>query len=111
MMVLLKSSEDVGGRGWVLHGRVHGGAFPRWKLVELFDVGVVAETVGPPTRDEVHAVALHLFQQLPAAIRCASELGRFLGLVFGFGGVIVGGDGDGGDGAEIRAAIQLHGLV
>ncbi len=79
--------------------------------MELFDVGVVAEAVRPPTRDEVHAVALHFLQQLPAAIGCASELGRFLGLVFGFGGVIVGCDGDGGDGAEIRTAIQLHGLI
>lgn len=111
MMVLLESAEDVGGRGWVLHGRVHGGAFPRWKLVELFDVGVVAEAVGPPARDEVHAVAFHFFQQLPAAISCASELGGFLGLVLSFDGIVVGGGGDGGDGAKIGAAIQLHGLV
>ena len=111
MMVLLEFAKDVGRGGRVLHGRVHGGAFARRELVELFNVGVIAEAVGPPARNKVHAVALHLFQQLPAAIGCASELSGFFRLVFGFDGVIFRCDRDGRDGTEIGAAVQLHGFV
>lgn len=90
MVVFFEFAEDVGGCGGIFHGWEHGGAFAGGELVELFDVGVVAEAVGPPAGDEVHAIAFHLLQQLPAAIGCAGEFGGFVGFVFGFDGVVGG---------------------
>lgn len=104
-------AEDVGGGGRVFDGRVDGGAFSGWELVELLHFGVVAEAVGPPAGDEVHAVAFHFFEQFPAAVSCAGEFGSLFGLVLGFGGLILGGRCDGGYGAEEGAAVQNHGFV
>lgn len=91
MLSSLEFAEDVGRGGGIFYGRVDGGAFSGRELVELSHVGVVAEAVGPPAGDEVHAVAFHVLQELPAAVGCAGELGGFFGFVFGFGGVILNG--------------------
>lgn len=36
--------------------------------MELLDLRVVAEGVGPPAGDEVHAVAFHVFEKFPASV-------------------------------------------
>ena len=82
-------AEDVCRSGWVFHGREVGCAFTRWELMELFDVGVVAEAVGPPAGDEVHAMTLHILQQFPAAVGCASNLGGFFSFVFSSSSLIL----------------------
>ncbi len=61
-------SEDVGGGGGVFGGWVEGGAFAGGEGVELSHGGVVAEAVGPPAGDEVHAVSLHVLEELPSAV-------------------------------------------
>lgn len=56
--------------------------------MELLDIGIVAETIGPPAGDEVHAVSFHIFQKFPAPSGSARELGGFFSFVFGFGRVV-----------------------
>ena len=68
--------------------------------MELFDGGVVAEAVGPPSRDEVHAVPLHALEELPSTGSRAGKLVGFGGRVDGGVGGVFGGE-DGGDGAEV----------
>lgn len=104
-LVLGKLAEDVGRGGRVFHRREDGGAFARWKLMELLDIGVVAEAVGPPAGDEVHAITFHLFQQLPAAIGCAGDFSGFFGFVLGFDGVVLRSNGHIGDLAEVWSAL------
>lgn len=91
----LESPEDVGRGGWVFDRWKYGSSFSWWYLVELFDVGVVAETVGPPAGNEVHAITLHFIQELPSAVGGAGELGRFFSFVFGLRGLILRGYRDG----------------
>ena len=70
-------TKNVGRRGWVLEGREYWSAFAGGQLVELFDVGVVAEGIGPPAGYIIHAVSIHVFEELPTAICGAGELGFF----------------------------------
>ena len=51
--------------------------------MKLFDGGVVAEAVGPPSRYEVHAVSLHALEELPSTVSRAGKLGGFGGGVYG----------------------------
>lgn len=107
-LVPCKLAKDVGRGGRIFHGWEDGGAFTGWELMELLDIGVVAEAVRPPAGDEVHAVPFHLFQELPAAIGCAGDFSGFFGLVLGFDGVILRGNGYCGDLAEVWSALQYH---
>ena len=68
--------------------------------MELFYGGVVAEAVGPPSGDEVHAVSFHAFEQLPSTV---SRTGKLSGFGRGVGGGIcsICEDGGGRDGAEV----------
>lgn len=75
--------------------------------MKLFDGGVVAETVGPPSRDEVHAVSLHTLEELPSTVSRAGKLGGFGGRVDG-GVCAVCGGRDGWNGAEVRTGVEGH---
>ena len=78
--------------------------------MELFDGGVVAEAVGPPSRDEVHAISFHALEELPSTVSGAGKLGSFGGGVYGrVCGVHRGGDG--GDGAKVGTGVEGHSVV
>ena len=105
-------AEDVRRGVWIFDGGVGRGAFGGGQLVELFDLGVVAEGVGPPAGDEVEAVALHVFEEFPTAVGGA---GKFLFVVVGFGGgfggFVLGARLCAGDGAEVAFVVEDHRLV
>jgi len=106
-----ESAQDVRRRGRVFGGRVDGGALARRQLVELRDVAVVAERVRPPARDEEHAVALHVLEQLPPALCRARQLLLLFRPRRRFRRLVRHGYVDGGDGAQVAFAVEEHGLV
>ncbi|KAL2000927.1 hypothetical protein VTN02DRAFT_2443 [Thermoascus thermophilus] len=75
-------------RGRVLHGRVAGHAAPRRQRVELLHLLLVAERVGPPAGHVVQALALHLAQQLQAAVGRAGQFPFLLLLLLAAPGVV-----------------------
>ena len=76
-------SQHVARRGGVFGWGEYGcAAFSWWERVELFYGGVVAEAVGPPSRDEVHAVSFHAFEELPSTVSRAGQFGGFGGGVY-----------------------------
>ena len=73
--------------------------------MELFDVVIVAEAIGPPAGDEVEAASRHGFEKVVAAVSGASEFGGFFGSGAGLGGGVFGWGGDLGDCAEVGFGI------
>lgn len=69
--------------------------------MELFDVVVVAEAIGPPAGNEVETASGHGFQEVVAAVGGAGEFGVFFGSSAGVGGGVFGWGGDLGDCAEV----------
>lgn len=79
--------------------------------MELLDVRVVAEAVGPPAADEVEAGAGHGFEEVVAAVRGAGELGGFFGGEARLGCCVWWVGGDLGDGAEVGFVVEDHVFV
>ena len=69
--------------------------------MELFDVVVVAEAVGPPAGDKVETASGHGFKEVVAAVGGAGEFGGFFGGGAGVRGGVFGGGSDLGDCAEV----------
>ena len=73
--------------------------------MELFDVVVVAEAVGPPAGDEVETASRHRFEEVVAAVGGAGEFGVFFSSGAGVGGGVFGWGRDLGDCAEVGFGI------
>ena len=79
--------------------------------MELFDVVVVAETVGPPAGDEVETASRHGLEEVVAAVGGTGKFCGFLGSGAGLGGGVFGWGRDLGDCAEVGSRIQDHAFV
>ena len=79
--------------------------------MELFDVVVVAEAVGPPAGDEVETASRHGFEEVVAAVSGTGEFGGFFGGSAGVGGGVFGWGGDLRNCAEVGFGIQDHAFV
>ena len=69
--------------------------------MELFDVVVVAETIGPPAGDEVETASGHRFEEVIAAVSGTGEFGSFFSSGAGLGSGVFGWGRDLGDRAEV----------
>ena len=73
--------------------------------MELLDVVVVAEAVGPPARYEVETASRHGFEKIVAAVSGAGEFGIFFGSGARLGGCVFGGRRYLGNCAEVGFGI------
>ena len=79
--------------------------------MELFDVVVVAEAVGPPAGDEVETASRHRLEEIVAAVGGGGQFGGFFGSGTGVGGGVFGWGGDLGDCAEVGFGIEDHAFI
>ena len=79
--------------------------------MELLDGGIVAKGVRPPAGYIKHAIAFHVFEELPAAICGAGEFGLFFGFALCNRCFVLFGDFNVGDGAKVWSSLEDHGLV
>ena len=79
--------------------------------MELRDLVVVAERVGPPSQDEIQTGALKVLEEFPAAVGGSRKLLLLCGSRFRFGSLVLEGRFNDGDRAEVLLVVKSQNFV